>query len=667
MAMRQKAMAAQESAKGNGEPIKLLVPLPVEGGVAQAELETDAYEVGRAYTQPIVNLHQALMRAGYPAHIVDERVLPARLGHYKVVFVNGQTFELPANVRQALASFVQGGGTVLAGRSTTVDLPGAIVHDVDMSSDTVRARELLWQRDADAAATKCEASAFRTSHCFSAPVREAAHELKEVLRGTGARPVLESNDVDLLAERHVCADGALYMVLNVHEQYPQVADDEEYPRYNFAPATATYTLPGIKPGSAVYLIEGLAWNSVRRIENPHLAQAESFDAGEMKLYLVCPRAPTGIALQAADEGGAIDVTARLQGAHTPWPVALAVLAPDGSKLHRVHRALDRQGTYAERFPIGGNATSGSYEVLVSSPVGDLSARAPVEVVGRPVSAQVVRDAVRVFDEAQIRRFLKDKPDLVVAIGKETQRLLADRLAAGLRARGLRATARPEAEVLRKVAYPRVWSPYATVYAPGTPEVEPPGDVTAELHAGMVDGETVVVDGGGRRLLDEAWRQPGALVTVTGDGLVDWLGRDLEQCYEPGVKLYVDDQRKVTALNAIATRKPTTAAFRARWARPWTRLYSYVGSFQLPPQLPEAYTTDAHLVMLGDSRSGFGVAALQASELLLQTVDDAYPGPGKALIAFVWSPFAVERNVVFVGASDDGGLRRGARRLLELAR
>lgn len=84
-------------------------------------------------------------------------------------------------------------------------------------------------------------------------------------------------------------------------------------------------------------------------------------------------------------------------------------------------------------------------------------------------------------------------------------------------------------------------------------------------------------------------------------------------------------------------------------------------------MPEAYTTDAHLIMLGDSHSGFGVAALQASELLLQTVDEACPGPGRALVGYVWSPFAVERNVVFVGASDGEGLRRGGEALVELAR
>jgi hypothetical protein len=58
--------------------------------------------------------------------------------------------------------------------------------------------------------------------------------------------------------------------------------------------------------------------------------------------------------------------------------------------------------------------------------------------------------------------------------------------------------------------------------------------------------------------------------------------------------------------------------------------------------------------------------LQASDLLLQVVDEQYPGPGKALVSFAWSPFAVEKNALMIGAADEAGLAAGAARLLELA-
>ena len=61
-----------------------------------------------------------------------------------------------------------------------------------------------------------------------------------------------------------------------------------------------------------------------------------------------------------------------------------------------------------------------------------------------------------------------------------------------------------------------------------------------------------------------------------------------------------------------------------------------------------------------------MVALQAGELLLWTVDGSHPGPGKALVHFVWSPFAVDENVVFIGSSDEEGLRgRGGKPLVLL--
>lgn len=67
----------------------------------------------------------------------------------------------------------------------------------------------------------------------------------------------------------------------------------------------------------------------------------------------------------------------------------------------------------------------------------------------------------------------------------------------------------------------------------------------------------------------------------------------------------------------------------------------------------------------NSKASHAVAVLQASDLLLQVVGSAYPGPGKSIISFAWSPFAVEQNVILVGASDRAGLGTGIERLLEL--
>ena len=110
---------------------------------------------------------------------------------------------------------------------------------------------------------------------------------------------------------------------------------------------------------------------------------------------------------------------------------------------------------------------------------------------------------------------------------------------------------------------------------------------------------------------------------------------------------------------------TTAEFRAKWARPWRTLSSHVGAYNLPAQLPEAYTTDSHLILLGDGASNEVIAILQAGELLERIVDAKYPGPGKAIVQYAWSPFKVGKDAIVIGGSDAAGVAAGVERLLSM--
>jgi hypothetical protein len=287
-----------------------------------------------------------------------------------------------------------------------------------------------------------------------------------------------------------------------------------------------------------------------------------------------------------------------------------------------------------------------------------------EVAPKAAAATPITGDARVMDLNAVRRFLAAKPNLVVVTGNEDQKAVAQELAEKLAALGIKATVKPEAEALRKVSYPRVWDPYARMCKAVGEEKPPQGEIKAEV--------TVATDAGGvvtAKTKDgkdvENWRAPNTLITVAGEGYLDWQGAH-EFAYEAGCKLYVDAKGQLVVLKGELGDAKTTDEFRARWAKPWSRLTSHGGGYQLPPQLPEAYTTDSDLILLGDSGSGFAVAALQASELLPQVVDAKYPGPGKALISFAWSPFAVEKDVILVGASDADGLRAGVRKLLEVA-
>ena len=82
-------------------------------------------------------------------------------------------------------------------------------------------------------------------------------------------------------------------------------------------------------------------------------------------------------------------------------------------------------------------------------------------------------------------------------------------------------------------------------------------------------------------------------------------------------------------------------------------------------MPEAYTTDKHLNVLGSSTTSHAVAVLQASELLPQIADEKYPGPGGALVSLCWSPFVVEKNAIMLASPDSVGLKAGVEALTRL--
>src|SRR6185312_2629130 len=101
-------------------------------------------------------------------------------------------------------------------------------------------------------------------------------------------------------------------------------------------------------------------------------------------------------------------------------------------------------------------------------------------------------------------------------------------------------------------------------------------------------------------------------------------------------LFVDSNRRISVLKGTQKRVEATPQLKSKFAHPWTALTNGRGG-TLPPMLPMAYQAEGHLIVMGDSAHSEIVRALQASEILMQVADEKYPGPGKALVEFAWSP------------------------------
>ena len=128
---RQKAVAEAES---QGKEYKATVAnLPEDSGIKDGRMKVNAYQVGGNYRDNILIAHMALSRAGYPAHVVDERIVAkGALKDYKVLVVLGQTFPLTPEAKRGIDAFVAAGGKLIVDKATKVDLGPALVTDADL-------------------------------------------------------------------------------------------------------------------------------------------------------------------------------------------------------------------------------------------------------------------------------------------------------------------------------------------------------------------------------------------------------------------------------------------------------------------------------------------------------------------------------------------------------
>ena len=657
---RQKAIAEAEAKNKAGTPIKLMIAnLPEDSAIKDGKITIDAYRVGGNYRDNILAAHMALSRAGYPAHVVDERIVATgALKDYKVLVILGQTFALPPEVTKALAEFRAKGGKIIVDKATKIDLGETLVTDAELADLAYRWGSVYDMKPRPGLSER-KASSYVTNWFMDEPQRQAIAPLVKTLAKTTARRVGISDSPDLLFERHVAGEGEIILVLNVHDKLPEGPETEPHWLYNYAPLKTKITLPGIPFESRVHVIEGIDGLKIRnRLAGKEFFEYEEFAPGEMKAFLVMPPRASKIAdaTIAASAKNLLTVRHRLES-KMPIPLRVTVKSPDKQTLFDVHRATNRAGEYAESFPIGSNVAPGIGSVTVESLAGMTLGGYQLRMTKDPdVSQESAK--VRVFDEEPMRKFLAAKPEIVV-VAPALHQAAADKLVAGLKQRGLSVTIKAPGDVLRKVAYPRVWNPFVKVYEPTKAAIKEPGPIEHRVTVtAPADGILVVDDKGKPAEL----RRPKSLVTVGDGGWLDWSG-DHEIAYLPGCLLYVDGNNTIVPLNAGAREEKSTPEFRAKWARPWRTLTSHVGGYQFPAQLPEAWTTDSHLILLGDSSTNEVIAVLQASEILPRIVDAKYPGPGKALVQFAWSPFRVGKNAIVVGGSDVAGVAAGADRLL----
>ena len=677
LAMRQKEMARLESAKEIGSQIKLMLPVITRDEIDEFEFNTNAYEIGPNYQVPLFVMQQVFRRAGYPSQLIDERLIPeGYLNNYKVLVILGQTFEFPKNVMDGITKFIAKGGVVIVDESTIINIHGAVKMNIN-SDNMIRkisaqiSERMTTIKDDDDLKSRSFYNTIEVSwnpmfRSFIAPVKEVMTQQTKII------PAIVTNDLNLAVDSQKAGDGALISVINAYEKLPLLDYDKsfEYPKYNYAKYAARFALSGLSKNAVVYLIEGLDWKKVTILENPMESRLYEFEPAEMKLFLVTSKEIEEIIVQGTIQNGMITAYASIP-VRSVLPVTVSILDPIGQEIYKVERSLDINGDYKESFPIGllakMNEKEESYTINISTILPGVKSGSKTVVRGASnvKVTTVSSDSVRILDKGKITSLLNAKTikPIVVAYANDEQQNDAMKLVVALRAKGVNASIKSEDEAVQKVKYPRVWNPFVDVYyTDESINYVPTGEISLKMSTRIgKNGYEYVSENG-----DVVKLQNNSLVTVGSGGYVIWQDRDSETCYTEGVQLYFGNiNNNPIVLNAKAKNEEVDKDFRDKWSIDAWTLKSYNGGFQLPPQLTEIYTTDTHLIVMGDSYSSYIMRILQASEMMGQIVDAKYPGAGKAVVQYLHSPFGIECDVITIGSVDENGINKAIDAILAL--
>ena len=205
LAMREKEMSRRTAQLAVGQSLKDPVPPTVPGAeIAGGKILANAYGVGEEYALGIVMAHQALGRAGYPADVLHEAAItPERLSRYRTLIVIGQQHALTTQAQDAVASFIHAGGSIVADKTTSIDLPGAILSDAVLSGLQARwgtPYGLMATRSGPVFSSAREASYYLTNQFMDEPLIAAVEPLGQALMKTAARRALitDSKDRDVI-------------------------------------------------------------------------------------------------------------------------------------------------------------------------------------------------------------------------------------------------------------------------------------------------------------------------------------------------------------------------------------------------------------------------------------------------------------------------------------
>ncbi|MBS3764385.1 MAG: hypothetical protein KGZ25_13890, partial [Planctomycetes bacterium] len=378
------------------------------------------------------------MRAGYPADFLyDTDIIEGRGMEYDVVFAPGWELvgECPPSIQKALKRLVNAGKIVATERSSKLPVKGIsrLQSSLDEYDDKLGGAfpryvdfetEMVWNRSEK---TTQLVGDFLSKHIEPAGLVQKAEGAEELPVHVGP---------DWLK----CGRGQYMIIPN----FAYTRFDGLYKTLYQAPDRPTVKFPEKNP--KCYDMLEMRSVEVER-EDDWMIVRPDFRYYPGKIYAFLPREIGGVSLKASPEvkaGETIQYQARVtddagRTINAGFPIEIKLEHPLGKTLYDVYRVAKPVYSGAYAMPV--NITPGNWTLSVRELIGGAIAKTKIKV-GRGALPVGQYDATTVFvhDGAQIRRFLKNNKDVIIARSESQQWLVpaARELSARLKKMGIQA-------------------------------------------------------------------------------------------------------------------------------------------------------------------------------------------------------------------------------------
>lgn len=574
----------------------------------------EIYRVPLFYQQECCGLFHAIRRAGYTADIVHEEEIPeGGLKGRKVLWLAGIKHPLAKDVADGIAAFAKQGGKVFADATTTWTPPGVKVERtrIDMSTFPRRLHQAqldgqkMWDEGKHADATRLTRQV--TSDAW---LDEYVLPLKSLLVKAIGKPEIERSANSIIPGKWVAGKARYYLLLNDTQNTPAEPSAEKEVngrKVKYFPASDWTDAKGVR----------VTFNNLKSGEAVYVIEGKDW-SGARRLQVQRGKPVT------------LDFE--------PTEMKVVCVLPDAIAPSMVEgRSAQGVVVKAELKEQAGIRTLKATALLHGNKGQPIAIPLPLRITAMNSRGEEF-SYFRATDSKGIYR-----EDFPVASNDPTGRW--------------------QVEVREMLSGKRN---FGVLDVPRTPCVSPRPipDVQvfdeAAIRALLKSKQPILVVLG-----DKATNEEKAVALAIDASLANH-----------GIKAEVKEEAAVRRKGRYPKVFPSveqrgdvwvdlTKEEREQRRKEWETLQNWAGQNGYPPSLPDAFEADDHLILVGTDKSSTLVQALQRASILPRVANDYFPGKGRGLLEFAWSPFALGKDVILVTGSDAAGVRKAAERLLML--